>query len=72
MFDSATNAVKQFNFLKTRIGESAYHVLGTNLAEGKLTPADGVADLPNNKGHFTFHPAETCIFEDNFQIIAAL
>jgi hypothetical protein len=72
MFDSAENAVRQFDFLKTRLGETAYQVLGTKLASGKLTPSDGAASEPDKKGHFTFHPSETCTFEDGFQIIAAL
>ena len=72
MFDSIANAARQFDFLKTRLGETVYQVLGVNLAEGKLTFTDGVADAPNYKGHFTFHPSDTCIFEDSFQIIAAL
>ena len=72
MFNSIENAVRQFNFLKARLGETVYQILGSNLAEGKLTDTDGVADESNNKGHFTFHPSETCIFEERFQIIAAL
>ncbi len=72
MFDSAENAIGQFNFLKARLGEMAYHVLGSSLAAGNINAEDGVADMPNNKGHFTFHPSETCIFEDRFQLISAL
>lgn len=72
MFDSEENAVRQFDFLKTRLGETAYQVLGTNLASGKLNPNDGAASEPDKKGHFTFHPSKTCTFENSFQIIATL
>ena len=72
MFDTEENAVRQFDFLKVRSGETAYQVLRTNLASGKLTPNDGAASEPDKKGHFTFHPSETCTFEDSFQIVAKL
>lgn len=72
MFDSEKNAIKQFNFLKTRLGETAYQVLGTNLALGQLVPDDGAASDPDPKGHFTIHPSETCTFESSFQIVATL
>jgi hypothetical protein len=72
MFDSEENAVRQFDFLKTRLGETAYQTLGINLASGKLTADDGVASEPDKKGHLTFHPSKTCTFEDDFQIVATL
>lgn len=59
LFDSLDNARNRFSslFKKSRPNEKLVYIedKGDHVALLKITKDDGVADLPNKVGHFTFH-----------------
>lgn len=54
LYNSEKNARHRFEELKELMSEKAYKRLGKSIAQGTLTPTDGVSDSINRKGHFTF------------------
>ncbi len=55
-FDSLETAEQRFGQLKKRLGQEAYKVLGSQIAQGQIQKDDGVNSPVDKNGHFTHHP----------------
>ena len=69
LFNSQEEAQARFEKLKRRMLDRVYG-LGTHLAKGKLQKDFGVSNLPDEEGHFTFHPMEKVVLKHHFETIA--
>ena len=54
-FHNSEKAEHRFLQLKKRLGQDAYKILGTKIAEGQIVETDGVCSAIDEKGHFTLH-----------------
>ncbi len=71
-YDTEKDAKKRFEKLKTTMTTTSIKKVGTNIATGQISRADGkMGDIDKN-GHFTFHEYEGIDFRDKFEIIGGL
>ena len=68
LFDSLDTAINRFLSLlkRSKPNEKLAHIedKGDHVAFLKITKVDGVADLPNKVGHFTFHEYKNTFLAD--------
>ncbi|MFM9838524.1 MAG: hypothetical protein ACKVOQ_09695 [Cyclobacteriaceae bacterium] len=68
MFNNLVGSVQRFNELKDATGDAIYQTLGTKIAEGKISLADGVNSKIERLGHFNHHPSSAVNFNNIFTI----
>ncbi len=71
-FDNVKNSEERFLQLKKRLGQEAYKILGTQIAEGQIVEQDGVNSQIDSKGHFTHHPSIDFQYSNNMAIVKYL
>ena len=71
-FDTLENSERRFVTLKKRLGDEAYKVLGSQIAQGYLQETDGVNSPTDNNGHFTHHPSIDFKYFENNSIVKQL
>lgn len=69
--NSLENSRRAFEFLENNV-KNARKRLGSHIAKGKIEQTDGVAEEPNDIGHFNFHPSQKCNFGEKFVILEEL
>lgn len=69
--NSLENSRNAFEFLENLV-KNARKRLGDHIAKGKIDYQDGVAQEPNNKGHFNLHPSSKSKFDEKFVILEKL
>ena len=70
VYDTAESAKSSFEKIRS-FSKGTATKLGSHLAKGDLQ-GNGMADLPNENGHFTFHPFEEADLQSHFSIISKL
>ncbi|RXG28449.1 hypothetical protein [Leeuwenhoekiella marinoflava] len=69
--DTLENSKNAFEFLQNTV-KNAKKRLGNHIAKGKIDNSDGVAEEPNNRGHFNLHPSQESNFGEKFVILEEL
>lgn len=69
--DSINNSIRSYNELKKSI-PNIRKLLGTKIAEGRLSKEDGLGSQPNKFGHFNFHHCRNHGFEKKFKIVQSI
>lgn len=72
MFESLAAAEQRFRDLREDIGANVYKTLGTHVAKGDLTAADGVNGRIDDHGHFNHHCRQDCCYEERFEVVIKL
>jgi hypothetical protein len=68
MFNNLIGSVQRFNELKDAMGDAIHQTLGTKIAQGKISLADGVNGKIERLGHFNHHPSTTVRLTNIFTI----
>jgi hypothetical protein len=71
MFASKEGAIDHYQRLRSKY-KWIRQTVGTHLAEGQVTVADGLATAPNDREHFSFFEADCADLAATFQIVEAL
>jgi len=71
-FDTAENATKRFEEMKSKLSAKLVKEAGSHLSHGRLMPEYGVGDSPGMKGHFTFYPHQETHLAPIFSITNSL
>jgi hypothetical protein len=71
-FEALEKAEMRFIKLRKRLGEEAYKILGTQIAEGIITEQEGVNNLSDFNGHFTHHPSIEFKYSNKLSIVKSL
>ena len=69
--DNLENSRNAFRFLEN-IVKNAKKRLGSHIAKGEIEYSDGVAEEPDDKGHFNLHPSQKSNFSEKFVILEKL
>lgn len=71
MFTTKDKALKHYEKLKGR--NPMIHLrLGSFIAEGDITPSDGVISAPNKHGHFDLHESKSADLAKSFKVLEKL
>ena len=69
--DTLENSRNAFEFLEN-IVKNARKRLGSHIAKGRIDHSDGVAEEPDDNGHFNLHPSQENNFGEKFVILEEL
>jgi hypothetical protein len=72
MFDNLEGARERFDELSEDLGDKVYQILGTQIAQGKITAVCGVNGKIERLGHFNHHAASGVPAQKSFVIIESL
>lgn len=65
-FNSEEAAVAFYAKLQ-KVNPKVHKTIGDSVAGGQLFAADGLADLPDDRGHFDLHESSSAVLHDRFQ-----
>jgi hypothetical protein len=71
-FETLDKAERRFIKLRKRLGEEAFKILGTQIAEGTITEDEGVSNVADLNGHFTHHPTIEFKYSNKLSIVKSL
>ncbi len=72
MFEDKKGAQERFEELCEDLGDKAYQILGSHLAQGKITATCGVNSKTERLSHFNHHPTSGIPSKSTFSIIDSL
>ena len=71
-FETLKTAESRFFKLKKRLGQEAYKILGSQIAQGQIQEADGVNSPTDLNGHFTHHPSMDFNYFEKITLVKSL
>ena len=71
-FETLKTAESRFFKLKKRLGQEAYKILGSQIAQGQIKEADGVNSPTDLNGHFTHHPSMDSNYFEKITLVKSL
>lgn len=71
-FETLETAERRFLQLKKRLGQEAYKILGSQIAQGHIEEKDGVNSATDFNGHFTHHPTIDFNYFEKITLVKSL